>query len=110
MTEKLQVNRMRTRSGTMMSRRAFLSSATVAATGLAVGFRNAFAGAMETLYVPRPSKPQYVLHVAPTTLNPDGKQNVAAITANGIFPGPEIRVREGEQLCIRVENLLDQPT
>jgi FtsP/CotA-like multicopper oxidase with cupredoxin domain len=95
----------------MMSRRAFLSSATVAATGLAVSFRhrNVF-GAMETLYVPRPSKPQYVLRVAPTTLNPDGKQNVAAVTANGIFPGPEIRVREGHQLRIRVENLLNQPT
>jgi FtsP/CotA-like multicopper oxidase with cupredoxin domain len=93
-----------------MSRRAFLSSAAVAATGLAVGFRSAFGAAMETLYVPRPSKPQYVLRVAPTTLNPDGKQTVAAVTANGIFPGPEIRVREGDPLRIRVENFLDQPT
>src|SRR6516164_8752314 len=110
MARRLRVQRMQTRSGSMMSRRAFLSSATVAATGLAVSFRhrNVF-GAMETLYVPRPSKPQYVLRVAPTTLNPDGKQNVAAVTANGIFPGPEIRVREGHQLRIRVENLLDQP-
>jgi multicopper oxidase len=93
-----------------MSRRAFLSSAAVAATGLAVGFRSAFGAAVESLYVPRPSKPQYVLHVGSTTLNPDGKQDVAAVTANGIFPGPEIRVREGDQLRIRVENFLDQPT
>jgi len=96
----------------MISRRAFLSSAVVAATGLAVGFRprNVFGSAMETLYVPRPSKPQYILHVAPTTLNPDRKQNVTAVTANGSFPGPEIRMREGDQLRIRVENLLNQPT
>ena len=101
---------MRTQSVSIMSRRAFLSSAAVAATGLAVGFRSAFGAAMESLYVPRPSEPQYVLRVAPTRLNPDGKQNVAAVTANGIFPGPEIRMREGDQLRIRVENLLDQPT
>src|SRR6516165_3707054 len=94
----------------MVSRRAFLSSAAVAATGFAVGFRNTFAAAMETLYVPRPSQPQYVLRVAPTTLNPDGRQDVAAVTANGIFPGPEIPVREGDPLRIRVENSLDQPT
>jgi FtsP/CotA-like multicopper oxidase with cupredoxin domain len=94
----------------MVSRRAFLSSAAVAATGLAVGFRNAFGDAMESLYVPRPSKPQYLLHVAPTTLNPDGKQKVAAVTVNGLFPGPEIRVREGTELRIRVENFLDQST
>lgn len=95
-----------------MSRRAFLSTTAVAAAGLGVGFRhrNAFAGAIGTLYVPRPNKSQYVLRIAPTTLNPDGKHTVAAITANGIFPGPEIRVREGAQLRIRVENLLDQPT
>ncbi|MBV8772543.1 MAG: multicopper oxidase domain-containing protein [Deltaproteobacteria bacterium] len=101
---------MRTRSATMMSRRAFLSSAAVAATGLAVGLTDVLGAAMESLYVPRPSKPQYVLRVAPTPLNPDGKQNVGAVTANGIFPGPEIRVREGDQLRIRVENFLDQPT
>jgi FtsP/CotA-like multicopper oxidase with cupredoxin domain len=93
-----------------MSRRTFLSSTAVAATGLAVGFRSAFGAALETLYVPRPSKPQYVLRVAPTRLNPDDKQNVAAVTANGIFPGPEIRVREGDLVRIRVENFLDQPT
>jgi FtsP/CotA-like multicopper oxidase with cupredoxin domain len=105
------VKRMRTRSRSMMSRRAFLSGA-AATTGLAVGFRhrNAFGALLEGLYVPRPGRSQYVLRVAPTTLNPDGKQDVAAVTVNGIFPGPEIRVREGDQLRIRVENLLDQPT
>jgi FtsP/CotA-like multicopper oxidase with cupredoxin domain len=92
----------------MISRRAFLSG--VAATGLGAGFRNAFANAIEALYVPRPSKPQYIFHVAPATLNPDGKQNVASVTVNGSFPGPEIRVREGTELRVRVENLLAQST
>jgi FtsP/CotA-like multicopper oxidase with cupredoxin domain len=44
-------------------------------------------------------------------MNPDGKQDVDGITANGVFPGPEIRARLGEQLRIRVENHLpDQAT
>lgn len=106
------MKRMVTRSGSMMSRRAFLSTTAASATGLAIGFRhrNVFANATGTPYVPRPNKSQYVLRIAPTKLNPDGKQTVAAVTVNGIFPGPEIRVREGDQLRIRVENLLDQPT
>lgn len=101
---------MQTESGSLISRRSFLSSAAVAAAGLAAGFRNIFGSTLESLYVPRPNKPQYVLRVAPTILNPDSKQRVAGITANGIFPGPEIRVREGTDLRIRIENLLEQPT
>jgi hypothetical protein len=87
-----------------MSRRVFLSRAALAATGLAVGFRDldAFGSAMETRYVPRPGKPQYVVHVRPITLNPDGKQNVAAITANDIFPGLEIRARVGDGDLLRI--------
>jgi FtsP/CotA-like multicopper oxidase with cupredoxin domain len=64
-----------------------------------------------TAYVPRPGTTQYRFQVAPTTLNPDGKQAVPGITVNGTLPGPVIRAREGEMLRIEVENLLsDQPT
>jgi FtsP/CotA-like multicopper oxidase with cupredoxin domain len=103
---------METPSGSLMSRRAFLSTAAVATTGfvLGLGHRNAFGGTTDALYVPRPSKPQYVLRIAPKILNPDGKQNVTGVTANGIFPGPEIRLKLGDELRVRVENLLDQPT
>jgi FtsP/CotA-like multicopper oxidase with cupredoxin domain len=58
-------------------------------------------------YVPRPGTPQYVLRIAATTLDPDGRQPVASVTANGTFPGPEIRVRRGDQLRVVVENQLD---
>ena len=104
------MKRIETQSGNAISRRTFLYGAALAAAGLATGFQDLFGAVTETLYVPRPNKAQYVLRIAPTTLDPDGKQNVAGVTANGIFPGPEIRVREGDQLRIRVENLLRQPT
>ncbi len=62
-------------------------------------------------YIPRPEPAQYVLPITRTTLNPDGKKEVDGITVSGSYPGPEIRVREGESLRIRVENhLSDQPT
>ncbi len=60
-----------------------------------------------TPYVPRPNPPRYEFAVTPTTLNPDGKQDVAGVTVNGSYPGPEIRVRQGELLRVRVANRLD---
>lgn len=62
-------------------------------------------------YVPRPNPSDYVFTVEATTLDPDGEKKMQGITVNGKFPGPEVRVREGEQLRIRVQNrLTDSPT
>ena len=62
-------------------------------------------------YIPRPNKPQTILRAEYTTLNPDGKKNVSGITLNGSFPGPEIRVKEGDLFRARLENILpDQDT
>jgi FtsP/CotA-like multicopper oxidase with cupredoxin domain len=44
-------------------------------------------------------------------MNPDGKKPTSAVVVNGSLPGPEIRVREGEQFRALVENRLgDAPT
>lgn len=56
--------------------------------------------------VPRPNHPQYVLGIQHTKLNPDGAKVMPAITANGVFPAPEIRVKEGDLLRLQVENRL----
>lgn len=62
-------------------------------------------------YVPHPAAVTYRFSVGTTTLNPDGQQAVAGITANGRYPGPEVRVREGSMLRVEVQNALaDQPT
>jgi FtsP/CotA-like multicopper oxidase with cupredoxin domain len=55
-------------------------------------------------FAPKPNKPQYLLRIGGQELNPDHAKPVAAITANGALPAPEIRVKEGEYLRIQVEN------
>ena len=59
-------------------------------------------------FVPTPNKPQYLLKIGKQELNPDHTKPVAAITVNGTLPGPEIRVKEGENLRIQVENRLSK--
>jgi len=71
----------------------------------------ATAPAAESRYVPRPGATLYDLTVAATTLDPDGQKPMAGVTVNGTLPGPEIRVREGEQFRALVQNGLDgRPT
>jgi FtsP/CotA-like multicopper oxidase with cupredoxin domain len=105
----------RSREG--ISRRKFLRTGAVGAvglTGLAPSLGLDRAAAAEPTpsitpgapYVPRPNPTQIALQIATTTLNPDGKKDVAGITANGTFPGPEIRLRRGEEFRARVENAL----
>jgi len=96
-----------------ISRRTLLRRGAVAAAGLSfdIGRRGLAHAAAAAGYVPRPPLPQYVLRIGATALDPDGKQAVKGVTANGVFPGPEIRVRQGDLLQVRVENLLeDEPT
>jgi len=93
-----------------MSRRSFIRNTAIASAGLGLGAQPAEAVAAPP-YVPRPHAPSSVLRVEATTLIADGKKAVAGVTVNGSFPGPEIRVREGDVLRVRVENHLgDQPT
>lgn len=90
-----------------LTRRALLQGAALGAAALA-GSRaaRAVAAARVSEYVPRPNETQYTLAIASASIAPDGGQPVAAVLLNGGFPGPEIRVREGERLRIVVENQL----
>jgi FtsP/CotA-like multicopper oxidase with cupredoxin domain len=60
----------------------------------------------EGAYVPQPNSTQYIIAVGRTSINPDGAQSVPAVLGNGILPGPEIRVHEGDLLRVLVENRL----
>jgi FtsP/CotA-like multicopper oxidase with cupredoxin domain len=48
--------------------------------------------------------PDTRLIVGHTTLTPDGRKEVNGTTVNGVYPGPEIRVKEGQRLRIHLEN------
>ncbi len=99
------------RSG--LTRRAVLRGTALAATALASRrvAQAASVSAKEAAYVPRPNATQYTMGVGAASIDPDGTQNAPAVLLNGGLPGPEIRVREGEQLRILVENrLADSPT
>jgi len=98
------------RGGLDISRRTLIRNTALASAGLGLGVRPSGATAPPP-YVPRPRDPAYRLRVEATTLIADGKQAVAGVTANGSFPGPEIRVREGDVLRVLVENHLPgEPT
>lgn len=104
----------RTQSIPGISRRSVLRAGAIGAAGLVLPLhaRSAGAGAADearaaTPYVPRPDPTRYEFAVTRTTLNPDGRRDVAGITVNGSYPGPEIRVRQGELLRIEVANRLD---
>jgi len=58
-------------------------------------------------YVPRPNPTQYDFSVEATTLDPDGQKAMPGVTVNSNFSGPEIRVHEGEQLRVLVQNRLN---
>ncbi|MCW5891105.1 MAG: multicopper oxidase domain-containing protein [bacterium] len=89
-----------------LSRRGLMTAG--AATALAALGTRATATAIAATppTVPHPATPQYVLQVAATTLDPDGKAAVPGITVNGTYPGPLIRAREGDVLRLQVENRL----
>jgi multicopper oxidase len=57
--------------------------------------------------IPKPRKVNYLLKILDTDLNPDGEKSMKALSVNGTFPGPEIRMREGEMFRAQVENHLD---
>lgn len=101
----------------MIDRRRFLRTAgclLVPATGLAV---RAASGAQPELpsvaEVPldrsEPGLARGELVVAATRTLIDGRP-VRAVTYNGTFPGPLLRIREGETVQLRLVNRLDRPT
>lgn len=97
-----------------LSRRAFLGRGLAAAGALALGrFTTGCASlpAATTLrQTPRPLSGDVIdLHIARTRVRIGGRDGVAT-TINGLLPGPELRLREGQEAVIRVHNALDVET
>ena len=93
------------------SRRSFLK------WGLGVYLAGALAPWREVLsapparkaFLPRLSENYFDLTIARTPVNITGKERFAT-TINGSLPGPTLRWKEGEEVVIRVKNLLDEET
>jgi multicopper oxidase len=92
----------------MLSRRRLLQTSAV--TGAALVLPSPHVARAATSYVPRPGATQHTFRVGATNLSPDGGPQVAGVTVNGAYPGPEIRAREGDVLRIQVQNALAEPT
>jgi FtsP/CotA-like multicopper oxidase with cupredoxin domain len=92
----------------MLSRRHLLRTGALA--GAAIALPPGVRAATPSPYVPSPPKPRHTFRVGATSLAPDGGPQVAGVTVNGTYPGPEIRAREGDLLRIEVQNALAEPT
>ena len=104
----------RSATGRGLTRRAVLQGAAAAATVVAaprVAHAVSRRMSSEAAYVPRPGTTTYTFGVGAASINPDAAQPVSAVLVNDSLPGSAVRVREGEQLRIVVENrLTDAPT
>ena len=78
------------------TRREFLQNATTAGLALAVTGASALAAPH--------AKPDYILRIAPTTLEIAPGKIIQTVGYNGTVPGPLIRVRHGKQVMIKVIN------
>lgn len=86
--------------------RAGAMGLTAAAAAAVPGLTGGGAARADVRYVPKPERPDVILNVGHTMLNPDGQKEVMADIINGVYPGPEIRVQESQHLRIRLNNFL----
>lgn len=104
----------RVRSPVQWPRRRFLASVATAAGGIALG---RFVTGCATVGSVTPARRALVaargetidLRIAETRVGIAGRGAVAT-TINGGVPGPEIRLREGQDVVLRVNNALDEDT
>lgn len=86
----------------VLDRRGFVAGAAALALAPALAARRARAA-----LVPEP----FALEARKTThLLAPGKAPATVWGFNGVVPGPVLRVRQGEELAVRLDNRLDQPT
>lgn len=97
-----------------LTRRTFLTSTAKAAGAILLG--RFVTGCATTGVLAPPRRTLSVvdgrtinLHIARTRLAVAG-QSALATTVNGGIPGPEIRLREGQDITLRVSNTLDEDT
>lgn len=84
-----------------VSRRAFLKSSALVAAAV---------GSHPVALVQSQATRDYTLTARPSTVDVGPGRPWATWMYNGQFPGPEIRVREGERLRVTLENRLPEPT
>ncbi|MDX2170415.1 MAG: multicopper oxidase domain-containing protein [Deltaproteobacteria bacterium] len=94
-----------------ISRRAVLRGTVAGAAALSSARLARAVSDGEAAYVPAPNAAQQVLRVGAAQIAPAGGAAAPAVLLNGALPGPELRLREGEQFRVLVENgLADTPT
>jgi FtsP/CotA-like multicopper oxidase with cupredoxin domain len=94
-----------------ISRRAVLRGTVAGAAALSSARLARAVNRSEAAYVPAPNATQQVFRVGAAPLAPAGGAAAPAVLVNGALPGPELRLREGEQFRVLVENgLADAPT
>lgn len=91
-----------------VSRRNFLKAVgTIAGTSWAGGMRSLF-GRMTSGDAPD-TKADYTLKIATTPLEIAPKRIVSVTTYNGQFPGPLLRMKEGQRVTVDIHNETDVP-
>jgi FtsP/CotA-like multicopper oxidase with cupredoxin domain len=91
-------------SGLVLTRRAFLGAGAAGVAAAAVSPPRVLRAD------PAESRVELVAASARTSLVGAGYPDTAVWAYSGTVPGPEIRLRQGERLTVRVTNLLDEPT
>ncbi|MGC1480931.1 MAG: multicopper oxidase domain-containing protein [Chthoniobacterales bacterium] len=94
-------------SPSLFNRRRFLR--TTAAAGLLTSFGGILPGLAQPGRRSELSGTDLDLTIAEETLRIGGRR-AKGITINGVMPGPLIRLREGDDVTIRVHNQLDEST
>ena len=96
--------------GSFLSRRTFLRTATAAAILPIAGSQNdANLSAQTTLEAPPSGPADYTLHIAVTPIEIALDRIVSVTTYNGQFPGPLIRMKEGQKVTVDIYNHTDMP-
>ncbi len=93
-----------------ISRRAVLRGTVAGAAALSSARLAGAIGHGEAAYVPAPNATRYTLRIGAAQRAPAGGAPAAAVLVNATQPGPEIRLREGQQFRALVENGLGEPT
>ena len=100
---------MNTKRPSRLSRRQFLGLVGLGAGALALGGYGILATREQGDSSPASGSAEYELEAAPLTLSLGG-QEVSTWGYNGSLPGPEIRLKEGQQLRVTVLNRLPEDT
>src|SRR5690242_20463132 len=96
-------------SSSTMSRREFLTGAGALA-GIGIAGTHSLASGFLGYAFPAQDQPvDYALHIKTSPIEIAPKRIISAITYNGQFPGPLLRLKEGRQVTVDIYNHTDTP-